>query len=101
VVDATGSERQTVHLFRSLDVKNKGWINPSELKDGLNSLGSNLNDIEFSLLLSKIDKNSDGKIELKVLTFCKFFSQPFSQRYMYSRKNSHSTHAHTYTYAYI
>ena len=41
-----------------------GYLPPSQLKSGLNLLGSNLTDREFEYLLEKVGRSHDGKISL-------------------------------------
>jgi hypothetical protein len=65
ILQATTTVTSSLELFNKLDTKSKGYLEPNELLDGLNSLGSNLSKNEFNLLLRKIDANHDGKIDIK------------------------------------
>ena len=48
-----------------MDKDNLGYINPQQLKDGLDSIGSNLTHQEFTLLLKTADTNKDGRVDVK------------------------------------
>jgi len=51
-------------VFKDLDISNKGWIRPEQLRSGLTHIGAPLTTNEFKILLEKVDANGDGKIEM-------------------------------------
>lgn len=52
-------------VFKDLDMTNKGWIRPEQLRQGLTHIGAPLTEMEFKLILEKVDANHDGKIEMQ------------------------------------
>ena len=52
-------------MFRQLDPENTGFVEPARLKLGLNRLGSNLSDYEFSLVLESVNKKNANKIDVR------------------------------------
>jgi Ca2+-binding EF-hand superfamily protein len=65
VLDATGMAENALSVFREMQEPYKDWVEPDALREGLNKLGSNLDENEFATLVEKVDANGDGKIEMQ------------------------------------
>ena len=65
VLDTLGSQERAATVFTDMMEENKDWVEPTALMDGLNRLGANVTEEEFTMLVEMVDENKDGKIELK------------------------------------
>ena len=74
VVDAGTSENSVMilralsGLFEELDVDDSGCISKSELVDGLERLGYDIDSNELDQLISRVDTNKDGSLQLSEFT---------------------------------
>jgi len=64
VLHQTDKTVDSMKIFKDLDNENTGWICIDSLKEGLHRTGVNLNDNEFSALVSKVSPNKEGKINV-------------------------------------
>ena len=74
VVDAGTSENSVMilralsGLFEELDVDDSGCISKGELVDGLERLGYDIDSDELDQLISRVDTNKDGSLQLSEFT---------------------------------
>jgi Ca2+-binding EF-hand superfamily protein len=55
------------NIFDHLDnsQSHRGWVEPLQMKEGLQKLGVNLSNDEYNSLLNRVDLNHNGKISIK------------------------------------
>ena len=55
--------KHLAETFVDMDLQQHGSLSYSELRSGLDRIGVHLNNDDYGLLISELDKNGDGKIE--------------------------------------
>eukprot|EP01126_Amoeba_proteus_P018961 TRINITY_DN1967_c0_g1_i2.p1 TRINITY_DN1967_c0_g1~~TRINITY_DN1967_c0_g1_i2.p1 ORF type:complete len:138 (-),score=31.07 TRINITY_DN1967_c0_g1_i2:129-542(-) len=71
--EATTDDSELKSYFEMLDVDGSGFINESELLEGLKQMGQDLTKEQLDELLKDLDKDGDGKINYR--EFVKLLSQ--------------------------
>jgi Ca2+-binding EF-hand superfamily protein len=64
VVHATNKQADPMLVFRTLEPRQKRYLTPGQFREGLMHIGAPLNDVEFELLMEKVDTNHAGRIDV-------------------------------------